>query len=70
MYEDSSDDTRTHKVFRAVDEVSRAFDLEKPIWLEATVADFKRYARARFTKDCFIEEVDFDYLEIDVIEED
>lgn len=70
MYEDSSNETRTHKVFRGVEEASHALDLGKPIWLDATVADFKRYARARFTKDCFIEEIDFDYLEIHVIEED
>ena len=70
MYEDTSDDTRTHNIFRGVEEVCHAFDLSKPIWLDATIADFKRYARARFTKDCFIEEIDFDYLEIHVIEED
>ena len=66
----STDDTRTHKVFQAVDEVCYEFDLGKPIWLDATVADFKRHAKARFTQDNFIETIDFDYLEIHVIEED
>ena len=66
----STDDTRTHKVFKAVDEVCYEFDLGKPIWLDATVADFQRHAKARFTQDNFIETVDFDYLEIHVIEED
>ncbi|MBQ2937114.1 MAG: hypothetical protein IJ029_06775 [Lachnospiraceae bacterium] len=66
----SSDDTRTHKVFQAVDEVCYEFDLGKPIWLDATVAEFKRHAKARFTQDNFIESIDFDYLEIHVIEED
>lgn len=70
MYEEYSDDTRTHKVFRGMDEVCMEFDLGKPIWLDATIADFKRHAKARFTKDCFVEEIDFDYLEIHVIEED
>lgn len=70
MYEDSSEDTRTHKIFRGVEEVCHAFDLSKPIWLDATIAEFQRYARARFTRDCFIEEIMFDYLEIHVIEED
>ncbi len=68
-YEDESDDTRTHKIFRGIDEACRVFDLSKPIWLDATIAEFKRHAKARFTKDCFIEEIDFDYLEIHVIEE-
>lgn len=67
---DSSDDTRTHKVFHALDEVCYQFDLGKPIWLDSTVQDFKRHDKARFTQDNFIESIDFDYLEIHVIEED
>lgn len=67
---DNSSDTRTHKVFHALEEVCYQFDLGKPIWLEATVADFKRHSKARFTADNFIEAIDFDYLEIQVIEED
>ncbi|MBQ9990515.1 MAG: hypothetical protein IJP31_06195 [Lachnospiraceae bacterium] len=68
--ENNSADTRTHKVFQAVEECCYAFNLSKPIWLESTIKDFKRHARARFTADAFMEEVDFDYLEIHVIEED
>lgn len=70
VIEDSSDDTRTHKVFHALDEVCRQFDLSKPIWLDSTVRDFKRHDKTRFTQDNFIETIDFDYLEIHVIEED
>lgn len=70
MFEDVTDDTRTHKVFRGVDEVCREFDLGRPIWLKATIQSFKRHAKARFTPDAFVEDVDFDYLEIHVIEED
>lgn len=65
-----ADDTRTHKVFHAIEEVCYQFDLGKPIWLDATVADFKRHGKARFTSDNFIESIDFDYLQIQVIEED
>lgn len=67
---DDSNDTRTHKVFRALDEVCYQFDLGKPIWLDKTVAEFKRLSKARFTQDNFIESIDFDYLEIQIIEED
>ena len=55
---DESDDTRTHKIFRAIDEVCYAFDLGKPIWLDANVAEFKRHAKTRFTQDSFIESID------------
>ncbi len=67
---DSSADTRTHKIFRALDEVCNEFDLGKPIWLDKTIAEFKRHSKTRFTQDNFIEEIEFDYLEIQIIEED
>lgn len=67
---DSSDDTRTHKIFRALDEICYQFDLGKPIWLEKNISDFKRHNKVRFTQDNFIETIAFDYLEIQVIEED
>ena len=70
VIEDGRDETRTHKVFDALEAVCLQFDLSKPIWLESTVSDFKRHSKARFTQDNFIEEIDFDYLEIHVIEED
>ena len=61
--------TRTQMVFQALDEICYEFDLEKPIWLDATVREFQIHSKARFTRDCFIEAVDFDFLEIQVIEE-
>lgn len=67
---EDSDDTRTHKIFHALDEACYKFDLCRPLWLDSTVADFKRHAKAQFYQDNFIEEIDFDYLEIHVIEED
>lgn len=70
VVEDNSDDTRTHKIFHALEEVCLRFDLSKPIWLDATVSDFKRHNKTRFSQDNFIEEISFDYLEIQVLEED
>lgn len=67
---DDSDDTRTHKIFHALDKVCVQFDLGAPIWLDKTVAEFKRHKKVRFTQDNFIEGIDFDFLEIQVIEED
>ena len=68
--EDTSEDTRTHKIFRALDEACHQLDLAKPIWLDATVGEVKRHAKARFYQDTFIEALPCDYLEIHVIEED
>lgn len=63
-------DTRTHKVFQALEEACYQFDLGKPIWLDSNVKEFKRNAKARFRQDSFIETIAFDYLEIQVLEED
>lgn len=64
------EDTRTHKVFDAIDEICYTFDLGKPIWLDKNISEFKRHAKTRFSQDNFVEEIGFDYLEIYVIEED
>lgn len=64
------EDTRTHKIFQALDQVCYEFDLGKPMWLDSTIRDFKKHDKTRFTQDNFIETIDFDYLEIHVIEED
>lgn len=64
------EDTRTHKVFKALEEACHRMDLSVPIWLDSTIREFQRSSRARFTQDAFIEELPFDYLEIHVLEED
>ncbi|MBE5951629.1 MAG: hypothetical protein E7260_08580 [Lachnospiraceae bacterium] len=61
---------RTRKVFAAIDSVCYEFDLSKPIWLDSTVREFKIHDKARFSQDNFVDQIDFDYLEIQVIEED
>lgn len=67
---DSSDLRRTQKIYQAIDDICRSYDLSKPIWLESTIQDFKRHDKTRFTQDNFMDQIDFDYLEIHIIEED
>lgn len=69
VYQEESDDTRTHKVFKGLESICYELDLGVPVWLDSTIIDFKKHDKARFTQDNFIEHVDFDYLEIHVIEE-
>ena len=66
----NEDDTRTHKIFKALEEACLRFDLGRPIWLDSNVAEFKRHAKTRFTKDNFVEEIDFDYMEMQILDED
>lgn len=62
--------TRTKKVFAALEEVCMTFDLSVPLWLDVNIADFKRTAKTRFRQDSFVDHIDFDFLEFQVIEED
>lgn len=61
--------SRTAMVFQAVEEICQEFDLSQPIWLDSNIKEFQRHARTRFRKDSFIEAIEFNYLEIHVIEE-
>lgn len=61
--------SRTSMVFQALDDICLQFDLGKPIWLDATIKGFQKHSKIRFTQDNFIEHIDFDFLEIQVIEE-
>lgn len=70
VIENYDEDTRTHKVFDAIEKISYEFDLPKPIWLDSNIKDFKKLSKVRFYQDSFIEEVPFDYLEVSIIEED
>lgn len=61
--------SRTQMVFDSLDSICYEFDLEKPIWLDSSVKEFQLHDKVRFTQDNFIESIDFDFLEIQVIEE-
>lgn len=61
--------SRTEMIFDAIEKICYEFDLGHPIWLDSTVDEFKRHDKVRFTDDNFIEAIDFDFLEIQVIEE-
>ena len=61
---------RTKKIFSALDEVCYAYDLSKPLWLDKNIREFKKNSRTRFTKDNFVDEIEFDSLDIEVIEDD
>ncbi|MCR5344581.1 MAG: hypothetical protein K6E46_00810 [Lachnospiraceae bacterium] len=69
VYETENNDTRTHLIFKGIEEFCREFDLAKPIWLDKNIAEFKRDKKTRFRQDNFMEEIDFDYLEVEILEE-
>ena len=63
-------DTRTHKIMNALEKICYDFDLGKPIWLDSNITDFKKHRKTRFRQDNFLESIPFDFLEIEIIEED
>lgn len=69
VYETDEDTNRTAKIFKGIETACREWDLAQPVWLNVNIRDFKEHARCRFSADNFTESIDFDYLEIQVIEE-
>ncbi len=53
VIEDNSDETRTHKVFGALDQACYDMDLGRPLWLDVTVRDFKRQAKSQIYQRLF-----------------
>jgi len=70
VVENTEQDTRTHKIFDAIEKISYDFDISKPIWLDINIKDFKRFSKVKFYQDSFIDTINFDYLELVVLEED
>lgn len=70
IIQEDTDKSRTRKVFDSLNEACHTFDLAVPVWLDSTIAEFKHHSKARFNSDNFVEQIDFDFLEIQVIEED
>lgn len=67
---EEGEENRTKKVFSSIEKVCQEFDLSKPIWLNHNIEEFKRLDKTRFRSDNFYDSIDFDFLEIQVIEED
>lgn len=62
-------ESRTQKIYHALDAMCYEFDVTRPIWLKSTVREFQVHNKCRFTSDNFVESIEFDYLEFHVIEE-
>ena len=50
VVENDRNDSRTHKVFQALEEICYEFDLEKPIWLSSMCWNFSVTARPVFER--------------------
>ncbi|MDA3847344.1 MAG: hypothetical protein PF505_12510 [Vallitaleaceae bacterium] len=66
--EPSMDEAEKLKV--AVADICQHFDIQIPIWLQDHQLDILRYSKTAFKEDHFIETINYDYLEIEIIEVD
>lgn len=52
-----------------IQNICAELDLGKPYWLNPNLKEYNRYKKTSFTQDNFIEEIDFDRFEIEVLDE-
>ncbi|MEG0371796.1 MAG: hypothetical protein RR645_05840 [Clostridium sp.] len=52
-----------------IENICRQLDIQKPYWLNNNLKEYNKYKKTSFTQDNFIEEIDFDKFEIEVLEE-
>ncbi|TCT12301.1 hypothetical protein EDC18_11273 [Natranaerovirga pectinivora] len=62
--------SRTQKVNQGLEEICYTFDIGRPLWLLNNEKEMPKYNRTNFIQDHFIETIPFDYLEIEIIEDD
>lgn len=67
---DNSDLDEAEKLKLATAEICEYFDLQQPIWMGYHQIDILRFSKTSFKKEHFIETIDFDYLELEIIEVD
>lgn len=54
---------------QCITEICYKMDIQKPYWLPKNLDEYNRVKRTVFDQDNFIEEIEFDKLEIVVLEE-
>lgn len=64
----SSDSTLEEMTKKGVEFLCDYFDLQKPMWFSNNKNDYNQIGKTQFADDHFIETIDFDYLEIEIIE--
>lgn len=56
------------KIKQGLESICYNFDLQTPLWFNEHDKDFALFGKTRFTDHHFVEDLNFDYLEIEIIE--
>ena len=67
---DRTDEDFYTRLEDSMEEICHTMDLPKPIWLDSNYDELNRFRKTSFRQDHFIEQIAFDYLEIEIIEMD
>lgn len=59
----------TIEILKALETSCNFFDISNPIWLDSNIENFKIFSKTRFYKDNFIDDIYFDFLEIELSED-
>lgn len=57
-------------LYSCVHEICYEFDLQRPIWLPKNQREYEDYKRIVLTQDNFIEPIDFDTLELEILSDE
>ncbi|MCA0385985.1 MAG: hypothetical protein LCH34_10345 [Firmicutes bacterium] len=68
---EASKDGQTHEALLrgAIEDICNRFDISNPIWLSDNTLDMARGNKTRFKAHHFIEDIEFDYFEIEYLPE-
>ncbi len=67
---ESSNLTTEEKTKKGIETLCYDFDLSKPMWFSENHSDYAMISKTSFSDQHFIESIDFDYFEIEIIEND
>lgn len=65
-----SKQSKAEMIDESLNQLAIAFDIQKPMWFDKNTKELSDFSVTRFLPDQFIESVDFDFFEIEIIEQD
>jgi len=61
--------TEEEQLFQCIQKICYDFDIQRPMWLPKNQREYNEYRRVVLNQDNFIETIDFDALELELLED-
>lgn len=65
-----TDVSKSEQLHYCIEQICYKFDIQRPIWLPKNQREYEDYRRVVLNQDNFIEAIDFDTLELEILEDD